>query len=774
MARALTGFVLRLKWPLLLVLIFITAVMGSAIQRLQIDPTTDLLFNKRSQEYKYYREFSVKFGSDHMIAAAMADPKLFSIDSLNKLKNITDDLSKTYPQVERVLSLANAMDIKHKFVGVKVVPALDEVFKGEKSPEEVKEDILANELYRNNLVSRDGKVANILIYLKPQKKDKGAGGVFIKELRKYLAAHQDGARKFYIAGAPVEQYDFIQAIRQDQFVFVPITTLFLIVTIWLIYRSFACMVLSMSIVFMTVIWSLGTISLLGQELNLVTSLLAPVIMIIAVVNSIHFMTLFFSVRFHHPTVHETVVVTMSQLGTPCFLAHFTIILGFIALLFDPVPAIQSFGIFAAIGTLYSYFVSMFLTPLLLPLLPYRVFGESDKGRNFFRGMVVKFLENLEFHWKWWILIGAVSVLIVSLLGIRKLEVDTNLIKQMKPDSPLAVSTRFIDENLTGVYVLGFVLRPLGKGSVIDYDVLSRIDRFKEFLESRPEIAKVNSITTLIKKINQARDGDIKSYKIPNDRGRLKTYFEGMARSGDPELWKLLTPDFKQIRLEARMKAVGTRRGAILEDTVRQYMEKELKNDFDYQLTGNIVLLGKMSRDLVFNQVKGFLFALASILISICVIFRSWKMALLAAIPNMLPILTIYGIMGYVGIELSSPTAMISSIVLGMVVDASIHFLYRFRMEFSHRHHYLQSLHHTYRRVGQSLVVSTLILTIGFSTSIFASFRPTIYFGILTGLAIFFSLLATLLLLPVCLVMLKPFGRERLFIRPSQIDTPSHV
>ncbi|HXV28592.1 MAG TPA: MMPL family transporter [bacterium] len=754
-------------------MICITMVTGYAARRLQIDPTTDLLFNKRSPEYKFYREFSAKFGSDHMIAVAMETPDLFTKEALDELKDLTDEIAG-FSQVERVTSLANAMDIRHKLFGVKIVPALQSVYEDDKSPNEIKDEILQNELYRNNLVSPDGRIANIIIYLKSQEKHRGRGGEFIKELRKLLDARARPDYQFYVAGSPVEQYDFIQLIRKDQFVFLPLITLLLVVVTWWIYRSFACMLLAMVIVFMTLIWSMGTIVLVGGELNLVTSLLAPVIMIIAVVNVIHIMTLFFSIRVHHPQLEEAVVVTMTQLGIPCFLSHLTIMLGFISLLFDPVPAIQNFGVYAAMGTFYSYIVSTFLTPVLLPLLPPRAGHETFQNKKILKDIVVAFLEKLEFYWKWWIFAAAVMILGLSIYGITKLEVDTNLIKQMKPDQPLSVSTRFIDKNLTGVYTLGFVLRSKKGESLANFELLDRIDRFKDFLESRPEIAKVNGITTLVKKINEAREGDAEGYIIPEDNGRLKTYFQGMTRSKDPELSKILTSDGRQTRLEARMRAVGTKQGALLEDDIRSYMENELKDYFDYHLTGNVVLLGRMSKDLVLNQIKGFIFAFISILLAICVIFQSLRMGLLAAIPNILPILAVYGIMGFAGIEMSSPTAMISSIVLGMVVDASIHFLYRFRLEFSHRHQYLQALHHTYRRVGRSLTISTMILVAGFASSVFAGFRVTVLFGLLTGLAIFFSLLSSMILLPFFLIALKPFGRERLFFRPSRIDTPRHV
>ncbi len=773
MIERLIKFLLKWKWAVLFAIIALTVVTGYAARRLEIDPTTDLLFNKRSPEYRYYREFSAKFGSDHMIAVAMATPDLFTQEALGELKDLTEKIG-SYKQVERVMSLANAMDIQHKFIGVKIVPVLREVYEGERTPAEVKAEVVSNELYRNNLVSPDGRVANIIIYLKSQSRDRGANGTFIENLRKLLSSRQRPGLQFYVAGSPVEQYDFIQYIQRDQMLFLPLITLLLVAATWWIYRSFAAMLLAMAIVLMTLIWSLGTIVLVGGELNLVTSMLAPVIMIIAVVNAIHLMTLYFSMRPHHPKAEDAVMITMKQFGVPCFLSHVTIILGFMALLFDPVPAVQSFGIFAAMGTFYSYLASTFLTPILLPLLPSGVGQDTFHHKKILKDIVVAFLEKLEFFWKWWILGGAILILGVSIYGITKLEVDTNLIKQMKPDTPLAVSTRFIDNNLTGVYALGFVFRSKKGESLANYELLEKIDRFKDYLETRPEIAKVNSITTLVKKINEAREGETAGYIIPNDQGRLQAYFKGMMSSNDPELSKILTSDLKQTRLEARMRAVGTKKGALLEEDIRRYMDKELKDAFDYQLTGNVVLLGRMSKDLVFNQLKGFVFAFISILLVICVIFKSVRMGLLVAIPNILPILAVYGIMGYCHIELSSPTAMISSIVLGMVVDASIHFLYRFRMEFAHRHHYLQALHHTYRRVGRSLTISTMVLVAGFTASIFASFRVTILFGVLTGIAIFLSLLSSMILLPFFLIALKPFGKERLFFRPSRIDTPTPV
>ncbi len=467
-----------------------------------------------------------------------------------------------------------------------------------------------------------------------------------------------------------------------------------------------------------------------------------------------------------------VISTIDQLGVPCLLTHLTTVLGFISLALTPVPAIQSFGIFAALGTFYSYVVEIVLTPILMPILPYRS-KSSYSENNFFNKVLIGYIEKLEFQWKWVILAISAAAVYFSVIGIQKIEVDTNIVKQMRPDLPLAISTRFIDEHVTGVYSLGFVLRRRDGGTFMDETSLRKVDEIKTFLEDQPAISKANVITTLIKKIHMERHDEKEKYVIPDEPKDLRRYFKGITESGDPEVFKMISPDFKEIRIDARMKAVGTTEGSATEDTIRAWLDKNMGNYFDYKLTGNVVLLGKMAKDLVKQQLESFWFAFASILLVIVLLFRSWKMGLLAAIPNLLPIMAVYGLMGFMKIELSTPTAMISSIVLGLVVDASIQFLYRFRLEFEKRHHYLQSLHHTYLNTGHSMVVSTMILVVGFASSVFASFRPTIHFGALTSLTIFLALICTIIVLPVCLLILKPLGKHKLFSRGKRENLQPH-
>jgi len=756
MFKRISEGVMHFRWPMMLLLALITMIFGGSIFGLQIDPTVETLFNKDTKAYRQYREFNEKFGSDQMIALAMETPDLFTLKQLLFLKELTSKI-ESMPQVERVLSLSNVMDVRPKFIGVKVVPALKDVYANHSDDEDIakaRKLILSNELYVNNLVSADGKSANTLIFLKPDSSNKESHGTFLRILTKVLDRAETAKRHFYLAGAPMEQYEFIRLIRHDQFIFVPAITFLLILSTWIIYRNFACMLLAMGIVFMTLIWSMGTISLLGDQLNLVTSLLAPVIMIVAISNTIHVMNLFFEIRGHHESFKESVMKTMSELGVPSLLAHVTTVFGFFSLASSPVPAIRSFGLYAGLGTIYSYIICTLSLPILLSMLPFRPKREAVIKEDMMNAVLVGFIERIQFRGKWWILAATLLLGAFSFVGIQHIKVDTGIVQQLKPDSRLARATRFIDENLTGVYSLGFVFERADGKTMDDPAILKKIDAFKSYLEKDSVIAKVNCVTTLIKKVNQAREGGESGYEIPDDEGRVKLYFEKMMEKNDPELWKMISRDLKQIRLEARMRSVGTQRGAQLEEDALAYLKQNFHPDLKYYLSGNVVLLGHMSKNLVSSQMNGFFYAFVSILAIVTLFFRSLKMGL--------PVLFVYGIMGYMQIELSTATAMISSIVIGMTVDASIHFMYRFRLEYQTRHNYLEAMHYTLKHVGLSLVISTAVLSIGFCSSMFASFKPTVYLGVFTALSMIFSLICTLLVLPMVLIFTKPFGRQKVF------------
>lgn len=760
--RRFAQFTFFFLWPILFFFILTTLLFGYMVFSLKIDPSAEALFPKRTPEYKFYREFRDHFGSDSLIAIAIETSDYLTLQNLKLTQGLTHLLSSD-SRIDRVLSLTHAVDIRHKFFGVKIEPLTQGVFEGKKSIKAFKKELLNNPLFLGNLISKDGRVGAILIRLKTAGENSDFLKGYVTDLRKLLHSFYWPDARFYVAGSPVEQHDFIDAIRRDQMYFIPTVTVLLLLMTFFIYRNFASVFVAMSIVFVSLIWTFGTISYLGKSLNLINSLLAPLLMIIAVTNAIHLMNLFSELWPRQKNLRESISLTLEHLGVPCLLTSATTIAGFLSLVFSEVPAVQNFGLFASLGTFYSYGVTMLLTPVLLPLLPFQQKPVSTGRQRFSDRLIEFFVRRIEFPLKGVLLWTTVFLVILSAFGIGRIRLNTHLIQDLPERSPLAVASRFIDENLAGVYSLGISIQRRDGRSLLDVATLRKVDELSRFLEGQPEVTKVNSLALLIKKIHQARLGKLGAFIIPWQEKTLRKYVQRMAEANNPDFWSFISRDFRQLRLEARMRAVGTAKGRELEERIWDYVKKNWGDAYEIKMTGSIVLLGKTADHLVKNQIKSLGFAFLTILTIIAIFFRSWKMALLAAVPNLVPIAVLYGLIGFVGIELSTPTAMISSVALGLMVDASIHFLYRFRYEFRRRRSYLTALRETYKNVGEALFVATMILVSGFASSVFASFRPTLYFGVLTSLVILFALLCTLILLPAVLVFLKPFGPAR---RPS--------
>ena len=224
------------RWPLFIIFVGVTVFFARQMPGLVIDPTMDSLFIKNSPEFQYYADYRARYGSDQMVVIAMATPDLFTQARLSKLEDLSKAVSE-FREVEHVYSLASVMDLKHKFLGVEMVPAIDSAMTGYRKMSDLKKDILANELYVKNLVSADGKHATILIYLKPELARSGLDRDFVGKLQDTLKHYQSRDVQFFLAGAPVEQVDFINMINRDQFVFVPLIVLLLMISIYLIYQS---------------------------------------------------------------------------------------------------------------------------------------------------------------------------------------------------------------------------------------------------------------------------------------------------------------------------------------------------------------------------------------------------------------------------------------------------------------------------------------------------------------------------------------------------------
>jgi predicted RND superfamily exporter protein len=352
-----------------------------------------------------------------------------------------------------------------------------------------------------------------------------------------------------------------------------------------------------------------------------------------------------------------------------------------------------------------------------------------------------------------ILVVAGLLTMAAGVGITRLRNNTDLLSFLKAQSPLIRDTAFIDEHLTGANSLELVLRREDDAALTTLADVQRMARFQEQLRRMEDVGSVLGLTDLIEQIHRAEQ-DLPRSQLPDRPDDLLLCFDLLEESEDPDLvGRLVTSDFTMAHTNVRVKAVGSARAQLLIERIDGLADGILGDEYDLRITGSYYNVAMESDRLVVSQLRSLFLALGMVLLTLTVMFRSGKLLLAAVIPNVMPVLWTGGIMGYLGIELSSGTAMIGSVVLGIAVDDTIHYLVRFRRE--NVGDLRTTLRATTCRTGPALIISSVVLALGFWVGALGSFWPTIHFSMLTGFTIVSALVCDLLVLPACLILVRP-------------------
>jgi hypothetical protein len=785
----LLGPLLKHPWVTLVVITFPTLVFVFYTWQVTVDPSNESLLPQNDATVQYLKEFNRIFGSDEVIVVALHSPQLFTEENFALLSALTDRISQI-PYVTQVISLINFKDVRSDIFGPVLKVPFEEVLSHKKTLQDFASEVIYNPLIENLLLSKDQKTTALLVHISPREGDPfyrrkivegiremvaearglGSGVESQKDKIKYPSSKLD----FYVAGIPVEVTDLAEYIRQDQRVFLPFIFLIITLALSITYSTLLEIFLPLLVMLLSLIWTIGLYSLQGKALNAITTLLTPIVMVTSVENVIHFLNRYREDFYNLGDLQKALIKSFSIIAIPCFLTSFTTAIGFASLMVNPIPAVQDFGIYASLGAIFAYFLAMTIVPLTLVQVKA---GKLDlrKGEKWdYLEKLLKHLEEIILSKKNWILAITGVLLFISVVGLFRIKITTDIIRSFKSTAPLYQATQFIDEHLTGVNSLEITVQspkrysePVeGSGvqgpesevplSRVTLKTLKKIEELQRFLDNFPEIVKTLSLVDLIKRLYQAdHEDDPAFYRLPEDESDLEEYLGFLTTSKDQEYLRFITEDLSLVRISCRVKAVGTDRSQQILHQIQAYVNRAFQDGEEVHITGSMLVLSNMSTYLVRNQIKSMAAALPLILISMGLLYRSTFIGLISAIPNLIPILMIYGFMGWTGIELSVPTAMISSIVIGLAINNTIYFLSRFKLEFPRLKDYTFAIQATLKNTGRAMIASSMILVLGFWVGIFGSFKPSIYFALLTGMTLLLALISNLVILPLILILFKP-------------------
>ncbi len=702
------------------------------------------------EELRVHDALRETFGEDEDLVVAVVAPHLATESGLRALGILTGRI-ESIPGVRRVYSLTNAIELVPGRDGAIERPLLP-AFGSDDFERRVAEAIARNPELSGFLVGADPNTAGLLVELEHRPDDNEYRRVVIDSLRALADDAPGEGLAVYATGIAAQKYEVSRLLERDQSTLIPTSVAVLGLVLLLFFKSLPGVVLPLGVTGITLVWTLGLYRLAGLQLNTMTSLLAPVLMVLSVTTSVHLLEHWRRSRGWERDPNDVIAAVVRDLRFPCTLTSVTTALGMSSLTLNSTPAVQTFGAFTAIGVMISLGVSMTLVPVGLSFLSHLT-QTGSFGISQALDPILRSASRLSRARPSLILVAALLLTALAAVGTARIQNNTDLIRFLKTDNPLYRDTLFIDEHLTGVNALELVVSRRDDMPLDSADTTHRLEALRNAILEHEAVAGVQSVLALLQAIQRAE-----SPRTGFDENAVLQAWDLLSAAGDADLVRrVVNDDFTRTRMRVLIHAIGTAQAAPVEDAILESAARILGDDFRVDATGSFHQVLRDSNQLVSSQVRSFAAALGLVLLTIGVMLRSVRMMLFSVIPNVVPVIWTGGLMGVLGIDLSTGTAMIASVVIGIAVDDTIHYLTRFRRELTSGVEV--AIDRTTTETGRALVISSVVLVIGFWVGALGSFMPTIYFSLFTGLTMLSALVCDLLVLPAIL-MLSPGSRHR--------------
>jgi predicted RND superfamily exporter protein len=731
----------RGRIPYLLLLALVAPWCALQASRVGVERDNESLVARDAAQDALYDRFRATFGSDEDLLLALRHPQLLTPAGLELVRELTRRVA-AMPGVGAVYSLTNAQQIVAGADGAETAPLLPAPFAAASAAAALDR----NPDFTGLFISADRETAGLLVEIEDRGGDHDYRTALIHALRQLAAQTTRDGISLHLTGVAAQKADVSEYIEHDKRWLMPLSVAVLAAVLAVFFRRLLGVVLPLAVTGITVAATLAVYGLAGYELNAITALLPPVLMVLSLAVSVHVIQGWIEAPPGDDGVARICAV-VRRVRFPCFFCAVTTALGFGSLMTSPMPAVQQFGLFAAIGVLLSFAVGITLVPVGLSFLTPPPSPQAVPHHPWF-ARVLRWSAEQAMRRPWRVLAVFAALTALALGGLPFVRNNTDLVRFLKSDAPLFRDTMFIDAHLTGANTLDFVVTRRDGAPLTAAADLRRLGALEQAILDRPLVTGVTSMLAAVRQVQRAQSGG-EALVLPPDDEASGDVFDLLDAAADQRLLrKLVAADFTAARLNVRIHAVGTAEVSSLAAAIRADGRRLLGDGYQVQPTGAFFRIAEDSNDLVRAQIASFGSAIALVFLAIGVLFRSWRMVLVSVIPNVMPIIWTGGLMGAFGIDLSTGTTMIASAVIGLVVDDTIHYLDGFQR--AYRGDPAAAVWETTTGVGTALLMNNVLLVLGFWVGCFGSFKPTIYFSLFSGVTLLTALVCDLLVTPACL------------------------
>ena len=785
-----------------------------------LDASSDALLLEGDKDLKYLREINERYGSKDFLVLTYTPVSSF----IEKETILNLQLLKS--KIEKLTWVDNVITI----IDVPLLKSTDENlmdrlknYKNLAYPEIDRkrgfEEIINSPIYKNYVVSEDGKTSGIIVYLKKDerlneyikikdkyfnqeievglsKEEKISYKKFLKEYEEYknlynIRNHQNITEirdviskygenaKIHLGGIPMIADDMMSFIKRDIIVFGVGVFVFIICTLWFIFKNLKWVLMPLLGCITSVILMIGLLGFFGWKVTVISSNFIALMLILNMAMNIHVTVRFLQLKKEYPQLSkkEAVLETSKKMMMPILYTVLTTICAFLSLIFSGIKPIIDFGWMMTLGLVVSFFVTFTLLPSLISLFAFEKeinVKDTEKSKiTFFLGSIAKKRRFLIFS-------STFLIILLSLIGISKLEVENSFINYFNKETEIYKGMKKIDDDLGGTTPLNIILKfPTKNTSNSDdefsewdedtesneekskywftRDKMDKILKVHDYLDSLPEIGKVLSFGSILRVAEDLNNKELQSLEIAVLYSKIPNEIKNEVIS------PYISVEENEARISVRIKDSlnDLRRNELIKKINTDLREKLGFTNEEFKLAGVLILFNNLLQSLFKSQILTLGIVMLGIFLMFFILFRNTVLSFIGIVPNFIAAFFILGIIGLNKIPLDMMTITIAAITIGIAVDNSIHYIYRFQEEFKEIKNYNKTLDKCHRTVGIAILNTSITIVFGFSILILSNFIPTIYFGVFTGIAMLLAMISVLTLLPKLILMFKPFGEETL-------------
>ena len=793
-AQFYQNIILKNPKSIFIILIITLLSFGYHSKDFRLDASSETLLLEGDPDLKYLQEISKRYGSKEFLILTYTPNEGMvtdnSINNLLSLKYKIQSLNWVHSVITLLdIPLLNSSDapIQERLKSFKTLK--DDDIDRKRGFEE----IVSSPVFRNFVISEDGKTSGIIVNIKKNEELNDLTNKTKKEIENYKDLikkqnHQnileireviesyDNVGKIHLGGIPMIADDMMSFIKSDIIVFGIGVLLFIIATLWFVFRKLIWIIVPISSCFFSVIIMMGMLGMLGWKVTVISSNFIALMLILTMAMNIHISTRFLQLKENYPNknILELITLTTNKMFWPILYTVLTTIIAFLSLIFSGIKPIIDFGWMMTLGLITSLLITFTLLPTLINIVP----KNNISLKKYEDSKITDFFAKVSQGYNKIIFILTGIVIILSLIGISRLQVENSFINYFSKKTEIYKGMKLIDEELGGTTPLEVILNfPKKENKQKDdedefedwgeedeqnderywftKDKIDKISSVHKYLDSLPQVGKVLSFSSIIEVAT-----------LLNNNKPLGSLEMGVLYSKIPESIKteIIDPYISIKDNEARisLRIIDSQENLRRNELIKK-INYDLKNKIglkenEFKLAGVLILFNNLLQSLFKSQILTLGLVMIGIFSMFLILFKNIKLSIIGVVPNFIAAFFILGIIGLLGIPLDMMTITIAAITIGIAVDNSIHYIYRFKEEFKNSNDYHKTLIACHSTVGKAILNTSITIVFGFSILVLSKFIPTIYFGIFTGLAMLLAMVSVLTLLPSLILLVKPFEK----------------